>query len=45
MVHFGGIVARDFVSGVIGDENAKRSSLNGQMSDDLGGGGSKQLTE
>ena len=24
MVHFGGIVARDFVSDVIGDENAKR---------------------
>jgi len=41
MVHFDGIVVRDVVSDNIGGGNAIRSSLNGQMSDDLGGGAAK----
>ena len=33
------------MSEVIGGGNAKKNNLNGQKSDDLGGGGSKKLTE
>ena len=44
MVHFDDVVVRDIVRDDIGGGNAKRSSLNGEMSDAIGGGGSK-LTE
>ena len=42
MVHFDGVVVRDIVRDNIGGGNAKISSLNGQMSDAIGGGG-KQI--
>ena len=41
MVHFDDVVVRDIVRDDIGGGNAKRSSLNGEMSDAIGGGGSK----
>ena len=44
MVHFDGVIVRDIVRYDVVGGNAKRISLNGQMSDVIGGGGSK-LTE